>query len=119
MRVDWINEGDKNTKSFHLSTLIWRRRNRIELMNVKGVWVKNKKELKGSAIDFYSSLFLAKQTPDRLEFIRGKFPPITDDQRHELEMEVSSNEVWRALKSMGPWKSPGPNGFPLGFFQRT
>lgn len=36
-----------------------------------------------------------------------------------LHKEVSSDEIWRALKSMSPWKSPGPDGFPSAFFQQT
>src|SRR4051812_25520058 len=29
-RIDWLRAGDKNTKLFHISTIIRRRRNRVE-----------------------------------------------------------------------------------------
>lgn len=51
--------------------------------------------------------------------MKGRFPPLNEDQRRELELEYSYDEVWRALKGVGPLKAPAPDGFPTAFFQRT
>ncbi|ONI13814.1 hypothetical protein PRUPE_4G246900 [Prunus persica] len=41
-RLRWLQEGDRNTKFFHLTTIIRRRRNRIErLKDNEGVWVED------------------------------------------------------------------------------
>lgn len=46
-RNTWLREGDQNTKFFHLSTVIIRRRNKLEgLNNVEGVWVIEKNGMK-------------------------------------------------------------------------
>lgn len=50
-RNDWLKEGDGNTKFFHTSTLVRRRRNKIEaLQNARGEWIEDKAELKSLAV---------------------------------------------------------------------
>lgn len=50
--------GDRNTKYFHMSMLIRRRRNRIEMLrNEEGEWVSDSTELKNLAVNHYKELF--------------------------------------------------------------
>lgn len=71
-RVEWIKEGDMNTKFFHLSTLIRRRQNRIDsLLNSEGQWVTDKEGLKCLAVEFYKSLFTAEQLSAGGRFVQG------------------------------------------------
>lgn len=57
-RNDWLKDGDDNTRFFHTSTLVRRRRNRVEsLKNDGGIWVEDKKGLKETAMRFYTDLF--------------------------------------------------------------
>jgi hypothetical protein len=37
----------------------------------------------------------------------------------KLAEPVSIEEVRRAVFNMHPWKAPGPDGFPAGFYQRS
>lgn len=109
-----------NTKFFHLSTLIRRRRNMIDcLMNNNGEWVSNKEELIGMAVNYYSKLFSDDAFSGDRGYIRGCFPLLDEDQRREVEKGCVTDEVWRVLRRMGPSKAPGPDGFPASFFQRT
>lgn len=48
----------------------------------------------------------------------GKFHCLTEDQKTDLKREYSSDKVWRALRSMGPLKAPGPDGFPVLLIQK-
>lgn len=53
-RVEWLQCGDKNTKFFHLSTLIRRRRNRVELLRADdGKWVVVQPEPKDLVIHYF------------------------------------------------------------------
>ncbi|CAL2259571.1 unnamed protein product [Prunus armeniaca] len=53
-RLQWLQEGDRNTKFFHLITIIRWRRNKIErLKNNEGVWVEEAQDIKGLAIAYF------------------------------------------------------------------
>lgn len=57
-RTDWVRLGDGKTKFFHTSTLIWRRRNRIdELWDENGQWISDAEKLKDMEIKYYKDLF--------------------------------------------------------------
>lgn len=119
-RIEWIRKGDKSTKFFHLTTLIKRLRNKIDcLMNEDGDWVSDKEQLKDLAINYYSKLFSPEDNSWGGDYIGGLFPQLVDEQWRELAKSCESDEVWRALKSMGPLKAPGPDSFSASFFQRT
>lgn len=56
--VDWLRMGNKNTKFLHTSTLVRRRRNRVELlMNEESDWLAGSAQLKNMAFEFYTGLF--------------------------------------------------------------
>lgn len=58
--VDWLQCGDGNTKFFHLSTLIQKRKNQIEVLQAKdGGWVTDQGRLKNMVLDYYRSLYRA------------------------------------------------------------
>ncbi|KAF4368361.1 hypothetical protein F8388_019078 [Cannabis sativa] len=44
-REHWVCKGDGNTKFFHASTVIRRRRNSIESVNNDGTWLNNRKDI--------------------------------------------------------------------------
>lgn len=57
-RINWLNDGDANTKIFHLSTLNRRRQNRITaLQDQGGNWITNPHIIKLNIITYYQSLF--------------------------------------------------------------
>lgn len=71
-RERWIVEGDRNTSLFHISTVIRRRRNRIEsLKNDAGEWVSNPQELEQIATAYYKRLY----SLDDVDQVVDKLPP--------------------------------------------
>ncbi|CAN1750215.1 hypothetical protein LINPERHAP1_LOCUS3970 [Linum perenne] len=59
-RVQWIKEGDRNTKFFHLSTVHRRTANRIQSLTLgDGSWSFDDEEMKGFAISHFQDLFRA------------------------------------------------------------
>ncbi|XP_058784072.1 uncharacterized protein LOC131658836 [Vicia villosa] len=47
------------------------------------------------------------------------FPKLENEELQQLSKPIHSDEVHNALFSMKPWKAPGPDGFPEGFYQKS
>lgn len=118
-RNDWLKHGDSNTKFFHTSTLIRRRRNRIEaLQNDRGEWIEDKVKLRDHAISFYKELFTSDPESGG-ELMRGCFPPLNKHMRRSLAADFTLEDTANALKGMGSMKAPGPDGYQHIFFKQT
>lgn len=118
-RIEWLRSGDGNTRFFHTSTLIRRRRNKIEaLTDSEGRWVEGKESLKKLAVDFFSNLFKSDHQGPH-EFICGEFPTMENEHNAAWCEEWMTNEIEKALREMGAWKAPGPNGYQPGFYKAT
>ncbi|KAL4346847.1 hypothetical protein GQ457_17G009160 [Hibiscus cannabinus] len=119
-RSKWISHGDRNTKYFHASTLIRRRRNTIPRLRISdGDWCVDEMVLRNHAIEFFKHLFTSEhREPTREDFCAG-FQYLPDSYLHLLTRLVSSLEIHLALFSMDPRKSPGVDGFNAGLFQRN
>lgn len=117
-RVDWLRAGDENTKYFHTSTLIGRRRNKIlALKNDEDQWVEDREDLKHLAVEFYGQSFSANREVNA-DFIRGHFLSL-EEQCRNLEKDVPITETKKALNDIGSWKALGPDSFQAGFYKNT
>lgn len=57
-RLEAIGDGDRNTRYFHLSTIIRRKRNKVEgLMDENGEWVTDGDQVRDMVRQFWSHLF--------------------------------------------------------------
>lgn len=71
-REKWIALGDRNTSYFHTSTIIRRRRNRVEMLkNDEGGWISEPKELENLAVSYYKRLY----SMEDVEAVVDKLPP--------------------------------------------
>lgn len=53
------------------------------------------------------------------DLVTGGFPLLGEDIVSDLRKECSDEEKVRALRSMGSYKAPGPNGYQAIFFNST
>ncbi|KAH7568757.1 hypothetical protein JRO89_XS06G0045300 [Xanthoceras sorbifolium] len=85
--------GDRNTKFFYLSTMIRRRRNKIEgLWDVNGDWVDDKFGLKRIAYDYFKSLFSYKNASFDYTNLPALFPTIDDIFKESICRGISEEE---------------------------
>ncbi|KAJ4828259.1 hypothetical protein Tsubulata_012067 [Turnera subulata] len=57
-RCQWIQEGDRNTAYFHATTIIRRKRNKVEaLIDADGKWQQDNEMLKSVATNYFQNLF--------------------------------------------------------------
>jgi hypothetical protein len=116
-RALWLSEGGRNTKYFHAKVKERTRSNKIvSLQKDDGTYTSTQSELENLAANFYTSLFTAQDhtTP---KVITSYVPQkVTQEMNDELRAPFTDWEIEKALLMMNPNKSPGPDGFTVGFY---
>lgn len=96
-----------------------RRRNNIDVLkNDNGVWLYDKETIGKHILSHFKNLFARCNTgyPPRLH---GLIPElITDDDNLVLCVMLEEGEIWQAVRSIGPLKASGPDGFTAIFYQK-
>ncbi|CAA7036129.1 unnamed protein product [Microthlaspi erraticum] len=119
-REKWMAHGDRNTTFFHTSTIVRRRRNRIEMLkNEEGVWLSDALELKRLAIEYFQRLYSLHDVDLVVDTLTNEgFVDLTSEDLQGVETRFSEEEVVRAVRSMGRFKAPGPDGYQPVFYQQ-
>ena len=108
-KSDWLIQGERNTKFFHLSTLIHRSGNRIHrIQDSVGNWEEDPERVQKIFLNGFTTLYNIKQVCFPLEpttILNLATPPF-------------DAKILFALNSMKPFKALGPNGLYARFFQR-
>ncbi|KAF7813509.1 ribonuclease H [Senna tora] len=65
-RGQWLAEGDRNTRYYHIKTIARRRKNKIAMLRVDGNWVQDEVQLVEHARRFFTNLYL-EENFDRAE----------------------------------------------------
>ncbi|XP_059458257.1 uncharacterized protein LOC132187840 [Corylus avellana] len=117
-KADWLKHGDKNSKFFHACASQRRRANKISsIIDDEGAICDQDDSVAAAFISYFKGI-LSTSCPTGLEEALEFLPRrITAKMNADLERDLTFEEVSTALSQMAPLKSPGPNGFPAGFFQ--
>ena len=117
-RKDWISYGDRNTSFFHQKTITRGARNRINaIKNDRDIWLYGTNDIMSHAVSFFSTLYKSDQEPHRPYTVQGYFPSIDQNRMSILDSSIDNEEIRHALFQMRPFKAPGIDGFPAGFYQ--
>eukprot|EP00253_Pinus_taeda_P004033 PITA_04033 len=120
-RVQWIREGEKNTKFFHKSTLDHRGHNKIsKLKYFQWKELVSHKEMESILVQHFLSI--AKEPLlDRPQFINNftKYIPklVTREDNHNLNRPMSEYEVSEVINEMKNGNFFGLDGFSVDFFK--
>ncbi|WCJ29110.1 LINE-1 retrotransposable element ORF2 protein [Euphorbia peplus] len=119
-RKQWLTEGDRNTKYFHLSTIIRRKQNKIEAIQLNnGNWIYDLNNIRSHAFNFYKNLFLEDQPRSFVSCNTTiSFPHLSDCESNDIFRPVSVEDFRQTLFDMSPNKAPGIDGLPAAFYQR-
>ncbi|XP_060964189.1 uncharacterized protein LOC133033466 [Cannabis sativa] len=114
----WLQAGDQNTKYFHSCASNRKRTNQIVcLKNDDGTWVDWDSGLRDVMAKYYMELF-STSNPNWQRVIDCVHGIVSEDQNRDMLLPVEEHEVRKALFQMHPDKSPGPDGFNPGFYQK-
>ena len=113
-RMNWLKDGDANTRLFHHYARYRKKKNFIPKLHV-GDQVFTKHEDKAAdVLDFYDSLI-------GTEYDRGRTINLDTLGSPGFDLETLdpplSEEVWNTIKGMPPDKAPGPDGFTGRFYK--
>ena len=117
-RIQWLKEGDANTKIFHQTTLQKRRRNQVvAIKENSGGWVENTARIRQIFDEYYIDLFTSSGNRDWGDVLECITPRVSMTMNDELNAPVSVEEIKAATVNMGSLKAPGPDGFQGIFYQ--
>lgn len=113
-----MEEGDSNSKNFHISTITQRRHNAIEfLVSHSRESIRDRESIGNAFVDFYSMLFTVDVLDNNCSFQDLLSPVVSRLENETLCSILDVREVRLALLAMGSHKSPGFDGFTPIFFQ--
>lgn len=85
-RVDWLQEGDNNTKFFHSYASTRRRINRISrIKNDRDGWVEADSDIAAVAMEYFSTLFTTSNPPQDDDISSLISCRVSDGQKLMLE----------------------------------
>ena len=118
--VQWLKEGERNTKFFHRATIQRRHSNKItHLITEDGETLHSHDDLETHLVNYFQDL-LTEPIPDRsaaITRITRCIPTlVTQEQNDALLRPFTIEEVYQALQDTPKSKDPGPEGFTSDFF---
>lgn len=121
-RVEWINDGDRNTSYFHMSTVLRRWRNKIvSLKNENGDWFYDESRVKSMVQEYFTLLYqdeTIEEAKVQPEIPYGISTEFSSDDWQMLTRRYTRSKIDEVIKSMGSLKAPGPDGFQAIFYQK-
>ena len=121
-RVNWTIFGERSTAYFHMATITRRSKNRItSILDDEGVWKHNVEEVKEIFIKYFENFYQTDQIfcPMIQNWDTEWCLRFSDVDANSLASMPNDHEIWKALKSMKPYKAPGSDGIHAGFFQEV
>uniref|UniRef100_A0A803QG19 Reverse transcriptase domain-containing protein n=1 Tax=Cannabis sativa TaxID=3483 RepID=A0A803QG19_CANSA len=113
----WVSQGDCNSKFFHTSTMIQRRRNNIQAIKDGSRWIFERKEMSDYFIRNFSALFESQHPCIEDDFDTLFEGQVTEEDNVDLCRVSTCEEIKRVVWKLNPLKALGPDGF-FGIFYR-
>ena len=117
-RETWLKDGDKNSRFFHLTTIIRRRRNAIDAIKFdNGEWITNKADIKEFILLKFQHLFNEEAPYFPPDFENLITTSVTPQENDHLCTISSAKDIKDTLFEMQSFKAPGPDGLPVLFYK--
>lgn len=69
--------------------------------------------------NFFTNIFAGMDTGGNRQRLGGGFPNVDSNYWTGINCSITRDEVKTSLFDMAPYKAPGPDGLPAGFYQKT
>lgn len=119
-RAEWIASGDRNTKFYHMATLVKSSKARVNALTTdEGQRITEESLLMEHVRSYFTNLFSEPQSDFNHPQMQGSFPELDPHEWQQINRPFQPEEIKQALFEMDACKSPGPDGFTAGFFQKS
>lgn len=115
----WLINGDRNTKYFHILARTRKARNHVDrIRGQNGVWIESYDEIEKAAGVFFENIYKLESEAMNMNNILDQvcLPFVSNNIKHMLSQGVQRGEIKNAFFQMSPYKSPGYDGLPAGFY---
>lgn len=120
-RIIWLKEGERNSKKFHVSTLVRRKRNKItSIINTHDEVIHNQFDIEEELANHFEKMFASSKimSPISSPLDERWNTVISPEDQEALSQPISDLEIKRAIFQIHPQKTPGPDGLHSSFFQK-
>jgi len=118
-RIQWMNEGDLNTRFFHASTKNRIARNRLtSIQGMDGSDIYGNQKIAEEAERYFGELFMSMNQRDLTNVLQHIQPVVSTTTNELLLKDITTNEIRTTLFAIGATKAPGPDGFTASFYRR-
>uniref|UniRef100_A0A0V0IB11 Putative ovule protein n=1 Tax=Solanum chacoense TaxID=4108 RepID=A0A0V0IB11_SOLCH len=115
-RIQWLKNGDKNTKYFHRMATTHKRCNTIDKIEEGGTYITDPEVIKIKIQDYYQNLYKETETW-RPNLNLQDFTSINLEEQIWLHRQFEKEEVLKGINLCASDKASGPDGFPMSFFK--
>ena len=124
-KTQWYEEGEKCTKYFlNLEKRNYNAKCITKLISHENQVVTDQNGILEEESNFYRTLYTSVKPdvydPDIQEFLGseiGEINSLSDEDKHNLDEQISETELLACLKSCQNGKSPGLDGIPVDFYK--
>ncbi|XP_075095411.1 uncharacterized protein LOC142173689 [Nicotiana tabacum] len=118
-RINWITDGDANTKFFYISTINRRRRNRIiSFIDDTGNLIYDQADIEAHIFHNFKALYSTVHLDAANHYNHYPFPILTDSDIIHLGKNLCDHEILEALKSFKPFKAPRLDSLHPFFYKK-
>lgn len=115
-RISWALFGDANTKFFHSSAVVRKRRNTIRsIQRADGTCLTTEKEIRTEFVNHFKAIYCKGTRALISDLLPGavldSLPKIPDYAKAHLGSIPGPQEIQRTVMSLGAHKAAGPDGF--------
>ncbi|XP_056692063.1 uncharacterized protein [Spinacia oleracea] len=124
MKERWMTEGDLPTSLLYSRVKVRQKKNEIlTLKDKNGVWVEGQQQVQGLVVDSLKDVFKSDHVllqNDDIEMVIRELdlPRLSASHVSMLEHAFTDKEIKDVMFAMNDSKSPGPDGFTVGFFKK-
>jgi hypothetical protein len=114
----WLKEGDKNSRFFHTSTIIRRRKNSVDLIRGDdGEWILDKKKISENFLSKFKTLFIEEEIDFPIDLENLIQPSLTFEENQNLCTIPTALEIKDTLFEILVQKALGPNRIHVLFYK--